>query len=425
MKVKISKTELMPELRFPEFSDRPGWDSVLLSDATTPVTERVGKRKLTPVSISAGIGFVSQAEKFGRDISGRQYGLYTVIRDGDFVYNKGNSLKFPQGCVYQLRGFGEVAAPNVFISFRLKDGFVAEYFQYCFERNIHGAQLAEHITSGARSNGLLNISKDKFYGVRIPTPLADEQLKIANCLTSLDDVIKAQAMKVEMLKNYKRGLMQQLFPQEESNLPSRRFPEFVDSSFWHTEKIGNLLSKTSLAINVEPEKIYREIGIRSHGKGIFHKAPVLGTVIGEKRVFQVVEDALVLNIVFAWEQAVATTSADEAEMIASHRFPMYKAKPGKCDVAYIKNFFLTKEGKRLLGIASPGGAGRNKTLGQKEFENLEVVLPDSVNEQVRIAKSLSSLDNKIISELAKIEMLKAHKFGLTQKLFPAVENRAA
>lgn len=415
----------MPELRFPEFSARPGWDSIVLSDATTPVTERVGKRKLTPVSISAGVGFVSQAEKFGRDISGSQYGLYTLVRDGDFVYNKGNSLKFPQGCVYQLRGFGEVAAPNVFISFRLKDGFVAEYFQYCFERNIHGAQLAEHITSGARSNGLLNISKDKFYSVRIPTPLADEQLKIANCLISLDGVIKAQAMKVETLKIYKRGLMQQLFPQEDENFPSRRFPEFVGSSFWHSEKIGNLLSKSSLAINVEPEKVYQEIGIRSHGKGIFHKAPVLGTVIGEKRVFQVVEDALVLNIVFAWEQAVATTSEDEAEMIASHRFPMYKAKPGKCDVVYIKNFFLTKEGKRLLGIASPGGAGRNKTLGQKEFENLAVVLPDSVDEQVRISKSLSSLDNKIITESAKIEMLKAHKFGLMQKLFPAVKNRAA
>lgn len=191
--VENGKRTTMPKLRFPEFRTRLGWKSIRLGDVATPVTERVGERKLTPVSISAGVGFVPQAEKFGRDISGNQYSLYTLVRDGDFVYNKGNSLRFPQGCVYQLRGWGEVAAPNVFISFRLKQGFVAEYFQYCFEKNIHGVQLKQHITSGARSNGLLNVSKDQFYGVGIPMPLPDEQQKIADCLSSLDELIAAPA----------------------------------------------------------------------------------------------------------------------------------------------------------------------------------------------------------------------------------------
>jgi type I restriction enzyme S subunit len=134
-----------------------------------------------------------------------------------------------------------------------------------------------------------------------------------------------------------------------------------------------------------------------------------------------VQDAFILNIVFAWEQAVATTSGNEAEMIASHRFPMYVAKSGKCDVEYIKNFFLTKEGKRLLGVASPGGAGRNKTLGQKEFENLEIVLPVSVDEQREISNCLSSLDTKITSESAKLDAMKAYQMGLMQQLFPVPE----
>ena len=112
-----NKQPLIPKLRFPEFRDVGEWEPVSLEEASVPVTERVGKRKLTPVSISAGIGFVPQAEKFGRDISGKQYQLYTVVRDGDFVFNKGNSLKFPQGCVYLLDGWGQVAAPNVFICF--------------------------------------------------------------------------------------------------------------------------------------------------------------------------------------------------------------------------------------------------------------------------------------------------------------------
>jgi type I restriction enzyme, S subunit len=142
-------------------------------------------------------------------------------------------------------------------------------------------------------------------------------------------------------------------------------------------------------------------------------------VIGTKRVFRVVEKAFTVNIVFAWEQAVATTSKAEEGMIASHRFPMYVVKSGKCDVRYVKEFFLTKRGKHLLGLASPGGAGRNKTLGQKEFENLEIALPEMVDEQTRIADCLSFIDAQIVAESEKLGALKTHKAGLMQHLFPS------
>jgi type I restriction enzyme S subunit len=87
------KTKLVPKLRFPEFRDAAPWQPVSLGEASIPVTERVGTKKLTPVSISAGIGFVPQAEKFGRDISGNQYQLYTLVKDGDFVYNMGKQSR--------------------------------------------------------------------------------------------------------------------------------------------------------------------------------------------------------------------------------------------------------------------------------------------------------------------------------------------
>ena len=209
------KQELKPKLRFPEFRNAPSWNPVSLKDASVPVVERVGDKKLTPVSISAGVGFVPQAEKFGRDISGNQYKLYTLVRDGDFVYNKGNSLKFPQGCVYLLKEWGKVAAPSVFICFRLMKGYSKAFFQKCFEQNIHGLQLKKHITSSVRSNGLLNISKEHFFDVKIPTPSPAEQRKIADCLSSLDELIAAQTQKLETLKTHKKSLMQQLFPTTE------------------------------------------------------------------------------------------------------------------------------------------------------------------------------------------------------------------
>jgi type I restriction enzyme S subunit len=242
--VNNPQTRLVPKLRFPEFRGLEEWKPITLQEASTPVTERVGERKLTPVSISAGIGFVPQAEKFGRDISGNQYQLYTLVSDGDFVFNKGNSLKFPQGCVYQLQGWGQVAAPNVFICFRLKDGYSDGFFRNCFEQNMHGRQLKKHITSGARSNGLLNISKENFFGVEIPIPNPTEQKKIAECLSSVDEVTAAQARKVDALKTQKKGLMQQLFPREGDTQPRHRFPEFQNAGKWEVKAVGDVFEVT-------------------------------------------------------------------------------------------------------------------------------------------------------------------------------------
>jgi type I restriction enzyme S subunit len=408
-----------PELRFPDFRNVPGWSSIELKKCSTPIIERMGEKSLISISISAGIGFVPQAEKFGRDISGNQYSLYTHVKRGDFVYNKGNSLKYPQGCVYQLKEWDEVAAPNVFICFRLMPEYSSQFYGYCFEKNIHGLQLRKHITSGARSNGLLNISKETFFSIELPLPALSEQQKIADCLSSIDDLIAAQTKKIQALKVYKKGLMQQLFPAEGETMPELRFLNFRGAPEWEIQKISKLLKKISSSVNVNLNDMYRQIGIRSHGKGIFHKETVSGKQLGNKRVFWVEENVFIVNIVFAWEQAVAKTSEAENGMIASHRFPMYKAKNNKLSIKYITHFFLTKKGKTLLGLASPGGAGRNRTLGQKDFENLEFLLPETVEEQIKIADCLSSLDNLIAVHTQKLDALKAFKKSLMQKLFPS------
>lgn len=163
---------------------------------------------------------------------------------------------------------------------------------------------------------------------------------------------------------------------------------------WQVKTMGAVLEKVADSVQVDPKKMYQEIGIRSHGKGIFHKEPILGSALGDKRVFWVQPDAFVVNIVFAWEQAVACTTSREQGMIASHRFPMFRPKDGLCDINYLVNFFRTKKGTALLELASPGGAGRNKTLGQKEFLDISFNLPP-YQEQIKIAEILLTWDKAI------------------------------
>lgn len=413
-----ARPALLPKLRFPEFRGTEAWKRITLHQASTPVTERVGDRKLTPVSISAGIGFVAQAEKFGRDISGNQYQLYTAVKDGDFVYNKGNSLKFPQGCVYLLQGWGQVAAPNVFISFCLKDDYSNGFFQNCFEQNLHGRQLKRHITSGARSNGLLNISKETFFGVEIPTPGRAEQKKIAECLSSVDELVAAQARKVDALKTHKKGLMQQLFPREGETQPRLRFPEFQNAGEWDVRTIGDMfhlingyafkpedwkpsgtpiiriqnLNDPSAEFNYSQAPVPERNRIES-GDLLFAWSGTLGTSFGARiwngppgvlnqHIFKVLMDEQQITLPFS---LLVLSRVEEDIAKKAHGF--------KASFVHVKKSDLVK---------------------------VELPLP-SLPEQQRIASCLSSLDARITAETQKLEAIKTHKKGLMQQLFPSLE----
>lgn len=199
------------------------------------------------------------------------------------------------------------------------------------------------------------------------------------------------------------------------SLPALKFMGF-ESLEWQPRRLDTILKKLSDPVKVETDKYYREIGIRSHGKGIFHKEPIKGSDLGKKRVFWVKPDALALNIVFAWEQAFGVTTEEEKGFIASHRFPMYLPKDNLCSTKFLKYFFLTKKGKMYLELASPGGAGRNKTLGQKNFDSLTVTIP-SINEQNKIVSFLTAIDEKISQLTQKNMLLAQYKKGVMQQIF--------
>jgi type I restriction enzyme S subunit len=416
------KSTLIPKLRFPEFRDAPGWSLVTLHQASVPVVERVGERKLTPVSISAGIGFVPQAEKFGRDISGNQYQLYTLVQDGDFVFNKGNSLKFPQGCVYLLQGWGQVAAPNVFICFRLKHGYSNPFFQNCFEQNQHGRQLKKHITSGARSNGLLNISKETFFSVEIPTPSPAEQQKVAECLSSADELIAEQSRKINALNTYKKWLVRQLFPVDGESIPRFRFPEFQNSEEWILDSLGSTFDTSSggtpdrakkeywkgsipwittslvdFGIINEANEFITEAGLNNSSAKLFPEQTILIAMYGQGKTRGQVA---MLGMKAATNQACAAV------------LPRKDIDP--------RFVFLNLSGRyeELRRLSNSGG---QENLSQGLIKGLHFSYPKDLVEQQRIADCLTSLNDLISAHNQKLEVLKSHKKGLMQQLFPSIE----
>lgn len=403
-----------PSLRFPAFASREGWQPTEIGPYLREYSERVPSSTELSVYSSTRSGLQPQKDYYDdRELAND--GEYGVVPDNYFVYrhmSDDGTFKF------NINKIGKKIAVSKEYPVFSTEGIEPEFLQYLLNEGSAFKRFALAQKKGGTRTRLYFGTLCTFSA---PLPRRDEQLSIASCLLSLDDSISSASKKLEALKTHKRGLMQKLFPRERKTFPQLRFREFMEAGNWKRKKISELLARTINPVDVDGGEIYREIGIRSHGKGLFHKDPISGKALGEKRVFWVKEDVLIVNIVFAWEQAVAVTSAAEKGMIASHRFPMYAPQDQKANVDFINYFFLTKKGKELLGVASPGGAGRNKTLNQNDFENMEFLCPEHVDEQARIARCLSSIDDLIAAESQKIDHLETYKRGLMQRLFPVMK----
>jgi type I restriction enzyme S subunit len=198
-----------------------------------------------------------------------------------------------------------------------------------------------------------------------------------------------------------------------------RFSSFADPFRIYTLK--EVLQRISFPVTVDENKLYYQIGIRSHSKGIFYKEAESGKQIGNKRIFWIEPNCLILNIVFAWEQAVAKTSEKEVGMVASHRFPMYKVLNNSLD--YIVDFFKTEKGKQLLQMASPGGAGRNKTLNQDFFLSSKIYLP-SLTEQLKTSELIELIEDRIETQIKIIDTLSSQKKQIRNLIFKDIHKNA-
>ena len=215
------------------------WNTCPLSSIVEEISETVGTRKIETISISAGIGFVNQAEKFGRELSGKQYEKYIVLHKGDFSYNKGNSNIYPQGCIYRLNNRTEAAVPNVFESFRVSVGN-PDYYEQLFLSGFLNRQLYSKINRGVRDNGLLNLKGKDFYSCEVPSPPLAEQERIAEILIQCDRVIELKEQKLDELKQLKKEFLRKMFPAKGCDTPEIRFPGFTGA--WEQRKLGELSS---------------------------------------------------------------------------------------------------------------------------------------------------------------------------------------
>lgn len=160
--------------------------------------------------------------------------------------------------------------------------------------------------------------------------------------------------------------------------------------------LDQLLILDKRPVEINPSQEYSEIGIRSFGRGIFHKSPRLGFEIGNKRLFLIKAGDLIFQITFAWEGAIAIASEGEDGLYGSTRFPTYRIDSELCVPKYLLYYFRTSEGLAQIKNISPGSAGRNRVLSTKRFSEVIVPLPP-LKEQRRLLSLFETIANRIES----------------------------
>lgn len=402
MKNKKENRDILFKIRFPEFRDPLTVKK--LGDVAELIDERAGENKYILMSVTSGVGLVSQIDKFGREIAGNSLKKYLVIRKWDFAYNKSATKQYPEGYISMLVTQEEAAVPNsIFTCFRIVDkNVLPRFMDYMFHDNLHGKWLRKFIEVGARAHGSLSIDDAILFEMPIAFPSVKEQQKIADCLTSLDDLISAESQKLEALKDHKKGLMQNLFPAEGETVPKVRFPEFRKTGAWDAKDISAFAKVTTgnkdtqdkvddgkYPFFVRSQSVERINSFTFDGEAILTSGDGVG--VGKNYHY--------INGKFDFHQRVYCI------------FGFEKNVDGKFFYQYFSQHFY----KRVMQLSAKNSVD---SIRMAMITEMQVPLP-CMKEQQKIAECLSSLDNLIAAQSHKIDALKFHKKGLMQQLFPS------
>jgi len=234
--------KLVPRVRFKGYTD--DWELRQLNEISKRVQGNDSRMNLPTLTISAASGWLDQKNRFSKNQAGKEQKNYTLLSRGELSYNHGNSKLAKYGIVYALRGYSEALVPRVYHSFRIINNNSSGFIEYLFATKILDKQLREIITSGARMDGLLNISYSDFSNIKMYIPKEGEQRDIEQFLYVFDNAINLQQRQLDLYKKLKQGLLQKLFPSNGEKVPVLRFADFHNN--WEQHKLGDLMKVGSV-----------------------------------------------------------------------------------------------------------------------------------------------------------------------------------
>ena len=390
------KNKRIPELRFPDFKNEGEWELKELEDALD--YERPDKYIVSDTNYqNEGTPVLTANKSFILGYTNEDFGIYkklpAIIFDDFTVDSK--FVDFP---------FKVKSSAIKILKTKKKDDLRFIY------------ELISQFDFNATEHKRYYISE--YQKLKLPFPNPKEQQKIASCLSSLDDLIEAHNHKLDLLKDHKKGLMQNLFPQDEEKIPKYRFPEFTKDGVWTKKSLdevatilkGKGISKADIVEDGELPCIrYGEL--YTHYNETISKVKSYTNSSPKDLILSKANDVII--------PASGETQIDIAK--ASCVLESGVALGGDLNIIRSKingvflSYYLNNAKKHDIAQMAQGIAVVH--LYPNQLKTLKLQIPNP-KEQQKIALCLSTLE-EIITELTeKIEQLKLYKNGLMQGLFP-------
>ena len=298
---------------------------------------------------------------------------------------------------------GKLVFAGFLIRFRIDTTKTNPYYIWTFTKT---KPYWDWVNMVSMRSGQPGINSNEYSTLQLPIPPLPEQKRIAQILSTWDTAIDNCKTIIEKLQLRNKGLAQQLLS---GKMKVKGFERK-----WKITPLSECLTYTPREVP-KPTRNYLALGLRSHGKGIFHKHDIDPEDVAMDILYEVKENDFIVNITFAWEQAFAIVSKKDEGGLVSHRFPTYTFKTQTAIPQFFRHFIIQKYFKFLMELISPGGAGRNRVMSKTDLLKLEVKIPD-VKEQKTIANILDTAAAELNQYQQKLQQLQLQKKGLMQQL---------
>lgn len=404
---KKDSVAVVPKYRFPEFALDASIDYVAGGFLFDPITNRNHHADLPILAITQEYGAIPRDEiDYKVSVTEKSLKAYKIVEKGDFII----SLRsFQGGIEYSM--YDGICSP-AYIILRKKTNIIDQYYKYYFKSYRFIQDLNKDL-EGIRDGKMISYSQ--FSSILLPKPDKEEQQKIADCLSSIDDLISAEEKKLSLLNDYKKGWMQKLFPSEGKTVPEWRFPEFRDSGDWENTTIEKIA-------DYENGKAH-ENNIIDNGKYIVVNSKFISTegeiikYTNEANLLAYKGDILMVLSDVPNGRALSKCYLVEKDNVYTVNQRVCRIIPEK--VNSILLFYTINRNKYFLSFDD---GVKQTNLKKNDVLSCSIVIPKEPDEQEKIADFLSGIDELISSQKEKIEKLKQHKIALMQGLFPSLED---
>ena len=365
-----------------------------------------------PLTISAQFGLIDQNEFFDKRIASKDVSGYYLIKNGEFAYNKSTSVDAPWGAIKRLDRYEMCVLSTLYIVFRIRDSIKtnSDYIVTYYDTNIWHKEVKAIAAEGARNHGLLNITPSDFFETVIALPKDfEEQQKIGEYFSNLDNLITLHQRKCEQTKELKKFMLQKMFPKKGEKNPEIRFPGFTDD--WEQRKLGEIAEfnpKSDLPDEFEYVDLESVVGTEM----VFHRtenkasAPSRAQRVAKTGdvFFQTVRPYQRNNYLFSMPYENYVFSTGYAQM-----------RP-KINAAFLMCFLQTES--FVQNVLDNCTGTSYPAINSSDLSNLKISLPILKSEQSKIGKLISNLDHLITLHQRKCEQLKELKKFMLQNMFP-------